>query len=68
MLSSRPGKYGTTYEGRTRLLRAIVQQVGRDHGDGLLVGVRLNLYDGLPKPDGWGATQMALLISVSQSS
>ena len=49
------GKYGTTYEGRTRLLRAIVQRVRADHGDGLLVGVRLNLYDGLPKPDGWGA-------------
>ncbi len=53
---SRAGKYGGEYAGRTRLLRKVVQQIHADHGDDLLVGVRLNLYDGLPKPQGWGAT------------
>ena len=51
----REGKYGGDYPGRTRLLREIVHQVHGDHGDDLLVGVRLNLYDGLPRPWGWGA-------------
>lgn len=52
----REGKYGGDYQGRTRLLREIVQKVHEDQGADFLVGVRLNLYDGLPQPWGWGAT------------
>lgn len=48
----RPGRYGGSYENRTRLLRDIVRDV-REH-TGLAVGVRLNVTDGLPYPYGWG--------------
>lgn len=48
----RPGKYGGSFENRTRLLREIVRGVrGRTN---LTVGVRLNMMDGLPYPYGWG--------------
>jgi NADPH2 dehydrogenase len=43
----RPGPYGGDLAGRTRLLRTIVEQV-RAECPGLLVGVRLSLFDTVP--------------------
>ena len=54
---NRPGQFGGDYDRRTKLLRETVQHVHADHGNQLLVGVRLNLFDGLPKPNGWGASE-----------
>lgn len=48
----RPGRYGGSYENRTRLLRDIVAEVKRQTK--LTVCVRLNVTDGLPYPYGWG--------------
>ena len=44
---SRGGKYGGSYENRTRFLREIVAGILRD-APGLLIGVRLSAYDSLP--------------------
>jgi 2,4-dienoyl-CoA reductase-like NADH-dependent reductase (Old Yellow Enzyme family) len=52
----RPGKYGGSFENRTRFLREIVSGV-RDVAPGLDVGVRLSIYDFVPfrpGPDGVG--------------
>lgn len=48
----RPGKYGGSYENRTRLVKDIVK--GVCERTNLIVGVRLNVVDGLPYPYGWG--------------
>ncbi len=51
----RPGPYGGDFAGRTRLLRTLVARV-RAECPGLLVGVRLSLFDTVPwhKVDGRG--------------
>ena len=43
----RPGRFGGDYDGRTRLLRTIIERV-RQECPGLLVGVRLSLFDTVP--------------------
>ena len=48
----RPGEYGGSFENRVRLLLNIVDQV-RETVD-IDVAVRLNMYDGIPYPYGWG--------------
>ena len=44
---NRPGKYGGSFENRTRFLREIVAGI-RQRAPGLLIGVRLSAYDWLP--------------------
>ncbi len=50
---TRPGKYGGSLENRTRLLREVM---GRIHGEvpGLFVTTRLNVYDAIAYPYGFG--------------
>ncbi len=43
----RPGRYGGSFENRTRFLREIVQGV-RVHAPGLHIGVRLSAFDWIP--------------------
>jgi len=54
---TRKGKYGETFEGRTRFLLNVVDKVRQQVGKGFLVTVRLNLYDGIPYPYGWGVNR-----------
>jgi NADPH2 dehydrogenase len=54
---SRPGKYGGSLENRTRFVREVVERI-REVCPGLLIGTRLNVYDGIPytkDKDGIGA-------------
>jgi 2,4-dienoyl-CoA reductase-like NADH-dependent reductase (Old Yellow Enzyme family) len=44
---TRPGRYGGSFENRTRLLREIVAGIRRD-APGLMIGVRLSAYDFSP--------------------
>ncbi len=57
LLSSynRSGKYGGSYENRTRLLKNIIK--GVKERTNLIIAVRLNIVDGLPYPYGWGSDQ-----------
>lgn len=56
MLSAflRKGPYGGSFEGRTRFLLNVVKKIRIAVGDDFLLAVRLNLYDGIPHPHGWG--------------
>lgn len=49
---NRSGRYGGSYENRTRLLKNIIRGVREKTN--LLIAVRLNMTDGLPYPYGWG--------------
>ncbi len=66
---NRPGRYGGSFENRSRLVLDIVREARARLGDDLLLATRLNIYDGVPHQDnvdsavpyeqGWGvdATQ-----------
>jgi 2,4-dienoyl-CoA reductase-like NADH-dependent reductase (Old Yellow Enzyme family) len=58
---TRPGKYGGSFENRTRLHYALVERI-RDEVPGLMVTMRLNAYDGHPYPWGWGVDERDPLI------
>ena len=51
---TRPGQYGGSRENRTRLLRESILQAKQNCSSGFLVTTRLNIYDGLPYPYGFG--------------
>ena len=51
----RPGKYGGSFENRTRFYTNIIDKVKSAVGNDFIVGTRLNIYDGIPYPYGWGA-------------
>ena len=52
---TRPGKYGGSFENRTRLFRECIKAVKSVFG-GLLT-TRLSLYDGFSHPYGWGVDE-----------
>jgi 2,4-dienoyl-CoA reductase-like NADH-dependent reductase (Old Yellow Enzyme family) len=54
---TRPGKYGGSFETRTRFIREVVGRIRADHRD-RIIATRLNVFDGVPfhkGPDGGGA-------------
>jgi 2,4-dienoyl-CoA reductase-like NADH-dependent reductase (Old Yellow Enzyme family) len=53
---TREGKYGGSFENRTRFIREVVGRI-RDACPGLMIATRINVFDGLPYmkgPDGAG--------------
>src|SRR4029434_156461 len=53
---SRPGRYGGSLENRTRFMREIIEGI-RAEVPGLMIGVRLSVFDTVPYqrgPDGTG--------------
>lgn len=53
---TRPGRYGGSFENRTRLLLDVVRGV-REQVPDLEITIRLNVYDGHPYPWGWGVSE-----------
>lgn len=51
---TRPGKYGGSFENRTRALFEIIHGIREEVGEGIDICVRLNAYDCIPYPYGWG--------------
>lgn len=51
---TRKGKYGETFEGRTRFLLNTVKKIKDRLGDDFIVTTRINIYDGIPYPYGFG--------------
>jgi 2,4-dienoyl-CoA reductase-like NADH-dependent reductase (Old Yellow Enzyme family) len=50
----RKGVFGGGFENRTRALLAIVDGIQARTGGSLTLAVRLNAYDSVPRPEGWG--------------
>ncbi len=48
---SRPGKYGGSFENRTKFIREVASRI-RETSPGLIVATRLNVFDGLPYAKG----------------
>ena len=53
----RPGRYGGSYENRTRFLRAAIAAARGAVSEDFIVTSRINLYDGYPYPSGWGVAR-----------
>lgn len=51
---TRQGRYGETFEGRTRFLLNIVDRVKARLGSKFIVTTRMNIYDGIAYPYGFG--------------
>ncbi len=50
----RKGKYGGSFENRTRFLLEVVDKIHKELGDDKPVVTRLGIYDAIPYPYGWG--------------
>lgn len=51
---TREGRYGGSFENRTRLLLTILKEVRAAVGPDFIVACRLNVFDAHPYPYGWG--------------
>ena len=51
---TRPGKYGGSFENRTRLLRDCIRAVRRAVGEDFIIACRFNVFDAHPYPYGFG--------------
>ena len=50
----RPGKYGGPFENRIRFLLEVIDRIHLHCGLHAAIAVRLNFYDAIPYPYGWG--------------
>ena len=57
---TRSGKYGGSFENRTRLLRETIQGAIHSCGSNFIVSSRLNVYDGFEYPYGFGVKEGSL--------
>jgi len=51
---TREGKYGGSYENRTRFVKTVVARVFDECGRDRIVTSRINIHDAHPYPHGWG--------------
>ena len=58
---NREGRYGGSFEGRSRFLLNIVEKVRKAVGEDYIVGSRINVYDGISYPYGFGVDKEDVL-------
>jgi 2,4-dienoyl-CoA reductase-like NADH-dependent reductase (Old Yellow Enzyme family) len=51
---TREGKYGGSFEGRTKFLLSVVDKIKARLGSEFIIASRINIYDGIPYPYGFG--------------
>ena len=54
---NRSGKYGGSFENRTRFLLDVVDRIHQELGEDRLVVARLGIYSAIPYPYGWGVDE-----------
>lgn len=54
---NRTGKYGRTFENRTRFLLDVIDKIRAELGDRIEICLRLGFYDAIPFPYGWGVDE-----------
>lgn len=54
---TREGFFGGSYANRVRIVEEIVEGIREKVGDDLILTSRLNVFDGIPYPFGWGSKQ-----------
>ncbi len=51
---NREGKYGGSFENRTRFVLEVIDKIRRELGEEAAITTRLGVYDAIPYPYGWG--------------
>ncbi|OHB63693.1 MAG: hypothetical protein A2Y77_17990 [Planctomycetes bacterium RBG_13_62_9] len=51
---TRPGKYGGSFENRTRFMLEVIDKIRAELGDEVRIVTRMGIYDAIPYPYGWG--------------
>jgi 2,4-dienoyl-CoA reductase-like NADH-dependent reductase (Old Yellow Enzyme family) len=51
---TRKGRYGGSFENRSRFLLNIVDKIQNELGNSIDITLRMNVYDAIPYPYGWG--------------
>jgi 2,4-dienoyl-CoA reductase (NADPH2) len=51
---NRKGKYGGSFENRTRFVLEVVDKIRKELGEDKPITTRLGIYDAIPYPYGWG--------------
>ena len=51
---NRPGKYGGSFENRTRFILEVMDKIRNEFGEDKLITTRMGVYDAVPYPYGWG--------------
>jgi 2,4-dienoyl-CoA reductase (NADPH2) len=54
---NRSGKYGGSFENRTRFLLEVIDKIHKELGREVPVVTRLGIYDAIPYPYGWGVSK-----------
>lgn len=54
---TRQGKYGGSFENRTRFLLTLLKEVRKAVGNDFIIACRFNVFDAHPYPYGWGVDQ-----------
>ena len=54
---NRPGKYGGSFENRTRFVLEVIDKIKTELGDKIGICLRLGFYDATPYPYGWGVDE-----------
>ncbi|HBG26427.1 MAG: hypothetical protein A2Y10_10065 [Planctomycetes bacterium GWF2_41_51] len=54
---NRKGKYGGSFENRTRFLLSVIDAIHSELGSDKQIAVRLGFYDAIPFPFGWGVDE-----------
>ncbi|MHC4425592.1 MAG: oxidoreductase [Planctomycetota bacterium] len=53
----RKGKYGGSFENRTRFLLEVIDKIHKELGQDAVVATRLGVYDAIPYPFGWAVNR-----------
>lgn len=53
----REGRYGGTFENRARFITHVVDKIHKKVGNRITLASRMNAYDAIPYPYGWGVSQ-----------
>jgi len=54
---SRKGKYGGSFENRTRFPLEVIDKIHQELGEDAVVAMRLGIYDAIPYPYGWAVDE-----------
>ena len=54
---NRPGKYGGSFENRTRFILETIDRIQAESGKDTTISLRLGFYDAIPFPYGWGVSE-----------
>ena len=63
---TRPGPFGGSFDNRVRFLSNAVEACKANTSERMIVTTRMNLYDGYPRPYGWGVGEKGVIPDMTE--